>query len=223
MNVSGHDPKGRLAPPATDKEGFWGTLSGYYLDGIDFSLDGNGGPNCAASLPMARRVLEDLVAVALCLGSLAFGLRRHRPPPRRSQLKHVLTNDYSPGRVALLVAMTAAYALELGYKMATRQMVFLNQPCHQLCLVHIALLAWPASSSWLTYVFRVHLYFLHGPIMAILFPVTNTLFLPGEVLVYWLEHIVLLTVPFYLLRHGGIFTVEGFTYEYTQGLLYTFI
>ncbi len=87
-------------------------------------------------------------------------------------------------------------------------MIFLHQPCHQLCLVQMLLLSWPANSRWITYVYRVHLFFLHGPVMAVIFPVNNTLFLPGEVFTYWLEHALLLIIPFYLLRHGGMFTVE---------------
>jgi hypothetical protein len=48
---------------------------------------------------------------------------------------------------------------------------------------------------------------MHGPLMATFFPVTNTLFLPGEVLVYWLEHFLLLIIPATLLK---IYTVPRF-------------
>ena len=33
---------------------------------------------------------------------------------------------------------------------------------------------------------------------------------PFQVFTYWLEHALLLIVPLYLLRHGGIYTVESF-------------
>ena len=36
--------------------------------------------------------------------------------------------------------------------------------------------------------------------MAVIFPVTNTLFLPGEVATYWIEHAFLLGIPIYLLK-----------------------
>ncbi len=36
--------------------------------------------------------------------------------------------------------------------------------------------------------------------MAVIFPVTNTLFLPGEVATYWIEHALLLGIPIYLLK-----------------------
>ena len=47
--------------------------------------------------------------------------------------------------------------------------------------------------------------------MAVIFPVTNTLFLPFEVTTYWVEHALLLIIPFYLLRQGGYFSVEPMT------------
>ena len=51
---------------------------------------------------------------------------------------------------------------------------------------------------------------MHGPLMATVFPVTNTLFMPGEVLVYWLEHGLLLIIPFLLLN---VYTVPKFRFE----------
>ena len=46
--------------------------------------------------------------------------------------------------------------------------------------------------------------------MACILPVTNTLFLPFEVATYWIEHVLLLLVPLYLLRSGGPYSVERF-------------
>ena len=50
--------------------------------------------------------------------------------------------------------MTFAFALEACYKMATRQFVFIVNPCHLLCLIHIVLLAVPAKYRSLQYLFR---------------------------------------------------------------------
>lgn len=44
--------------------------------------------------------------------------------------------------------------------------------------------------------------------MAVIFPVTNTLFLPGEVATYWIEHALLLGIPAYLLK-GTSLTVPA--------------
>lgn len=84
-----------------------------------------------------RRLLEDLLGLAICAVSVALGLRYLRRPPRRRELTGVATFVYRPARMFLLVAMTFAYALELGYKLATRQFIFILNPCHVLCLVQV--------------------------------------------------------------------------------------
>ena len=50
--------------------------------------------------------------------------------------------------------MTFALALEACYKVATRQLVFIVNPCHLLCVIHIILLAVPAKHKSLQYLFR---------------------------------------------------------------------
>ena len=39
---------------------------------------------------------------------------------------------------------------------------------------------------------------------ACIFPVTNSLFLPGEVFTFWLEHILLLVIPLFLLYENQL-------------------
>ena len=48
------------------------------------------------------------------------------------------------------------------------------------------------------------LHTLHGPIAAMLFPTTEPLVLPFEVEIYWIQHILIVLVPLYLLTiHDG--------------------
>ena len=83
-------------------------------------------------------------------------------------------------------------------------------PCHVLCMIHIYLLSniHHQFIVFKAYLFRIHLFFLHGPLMAVIFPVTNTLFLPGEVATYWIEHILLLTIPIFLLKHYRYISIK---------------
>jgi len=109
---------------------------------------------------------------------------------------------------SLLISMTLTYLTEIGYKFYTNQAVFIFNPCHCLCVVQIVILYSFISainrdqvpSDSIIYLFRTHLYLLHGPLMAVIFPVTNTLNLWGEVETYWIEHALLLLIPFWLLK-----------------------
>ena len=73
----------------------------------------------------------------IALTSLFIGLKFHDPPRRISVPQ---PNNYSPLRILLLICMTFVFALEICYKLATRQAVFVFQPCHMLCIIHIILL-----------------------------------------------------------------------------------
>lgn len=161
-------------------------------------------------LSWQRRALEVGLGSVLGLAFLWLGWRHHRPPPSFAK-DAPPPYEYSPTRLLLLVLMTFTWALEVCYKLATRQTVFVVNPCHLLCVAQMLLLALPNRGPHVTYLFRFHLYFMHGPWMATLLPVTNTLFLPFEWSTYWLEHVLLIIIPFYLLRQGGYYTVEPLT------------
>ena len=46
---------------------------------------------------------------------------------------------------------------------------------------------------------KLHVYWLSGPLLAILFPVTSTRLLPGEVGIYWIQHSLIMIIPFFLM------------------------
>ena len=56
------------------------------------------------------------------------------------------------------------------------------------------------------------------PICACIFPVTNTLFLPGEVFTFWLEHILLLVIPLFLLHENQLKTESLSDFSYALSL-----
>ena len=181
----------------------------YSVSGIDFSLPANGGRDCLEFISGSRRFFEDVLGVSLGVLLVYLGLKWHKRPEKRSSANPY---EYPPARMALLVLMTLAFAMEATYKLSTRQFIYMLQPCHVLCLVHIFLLAWPQNHPFVTYLFRIHLSFMHGPLFAMLFPFTWHLTMPGEVFTYWFEHVMLLSIPLYLLRQGGdLFTVEPLT------------
>jgi len=184
-----------------------------FVKGIDFSLPGNGGPECAKYLSAPRQVIEFLAGVTVSLSSLGIGISMHTKPKKNDLIgADINCKNINVITKGLFLALIIVYVAEITYKIVTSQAVFIVNPCHMLCLIQMlilyqfnkALTNRQSSTACLTYAFRLHLYILHGPLMAVIFPVTNTLFLPGEVLVYWLEHALLLGIPIFLLFWGKI-------------------
>lgn len=186
----------------------------YCCSGIDFSLAGNGGPDCADYVDPYRRNVEILLGLSVSILALLFGFWLKTPVAfDKIKTNQNPTSHHSSARLFFLCALAFTYGLELCYKLCTRQLVFILNPCHMLCLLQLWLLFVPADtqSSFIAGLFRVHLSQLYLPIVAFVCPVTNTLFLPGEVATYWLEHILLLVIPIYLLFCGGkAFQAEAF-------------
>ena len=55
--------------------------------GIDFSLPGNGGPDCLHYISSSRRLLEDLSFFGLSLLCMIVGIWWHTSPPRQKELE----------------------------------------------------------------------------------------------------------------------------------------
>ncbi|XP_003375150.1 transmembrane protein 164 [Trichinella spiralis] len=59
-------------------------------------------------------------------------------------------------------------------------------------------------------VFALAMYFLPGATLALLFPVVTSRKLPGEVCIYWIQHLIIVLCPVYLLSLGGVYSAESF-------------
>ena len=110
----------------------------------------------------------------------------------------------STPRIILIVTMSMCYGMELTYKLATKQLIFIINPCHVMCLLQLTVLCLNPFSSGAQHLFRIMLNGMFFPLCACIFPVTNSLFLPGEVFTFWLEHILLLVIPLFLLYENQL-------------------
>jgi len=96
-----------------------------------------------------------------------------------------------------LVSHTLILGLQLGYKVASRQLVYILSPCHAVTALQVYLLAAPPS-PFNSIVFQTHLGLLNGAVLALIFPVLDTYTMPGEVELFWTQHIAMLLVPILL-------------------------
>lgn len=172
--------------------------------GVDFSLPGNGGKECAAFLSSNQRVVETAVYELFTCFVLWKMLGKVSIPEKLPAYRE----GTGVGKRLLLVVHCLIFGIEIGFKFATKQVIFLLNPCHVLTAIQIYLLAVPPSKRVLC-VFRIHNYLLFGALQALLFPVVNTRLLPFEVATYFIQHtLILIIVPFFLVSCQGPFTLE---------------
>lgn len=174
--------------------------------GVNHTLAGNGGPECANFLSLQRRLIETTAVAILASCLVYWGYKNAQLPP----LPKVVRQDRG-GKRALLVLMCLVFGMEIGFKFSTKTVIYILNPCHVITIMQIFLLAAPPTSSMLTALFRISIHCLNGPTLAILFPVLNTRLLAMERETYWVQHSLMLVIPFYLLRTGvgGVFTTEA--------------
>lgn len=132
------------------------------------------------------------------------------------------------GKRLLLILLTLLWGMEIGFKFASRTVIYLLNPCHVTTLIQIYLLSAPPSKT-VTALFRIHLNLLNGPLLAFMFPETASRKIFAEAALYWIQHGMMCIIPYYLLRIGGVYNVEPLKdfnwaiFSYCLNLLYHFI
>lgn len=175
-------------------------------NGVDFSLDGNGGPECAEYLSWNQIIIE-----TICITAFSSILEVYYPWKKSvCNYKPNLELRERFGRKLLLAALCLIWGIEIGYKLSTRQLIFILNPCHLNTFLQIILLISPPR-RWMHIMFRIQTYLSCGATVAILFPVLNTRHLPFEVASYYIHHALLLVTPLYLQRLGGIYNMDSLT------------
>lgn len=149
-----------------ESENVTGLFSWAY-SGVNFDLAGNGGIECRDFISVKQRVIETVISCAAA-GLILYRAITHLTLPKNS----ILLPD-PVGKRILLVVHCLIFGIELGFKFATKQMIYILNPCHVATMMQIFCLAAP-SGRLTTTVFRLHLHMLTGAPIAILFPVINT-------------------------------------------------
>ncbi|RNA39052.1 transmembrane protein -like [Brachionus plicatilis] len=171
--------------------------------GVNFSLKGNGGPDCVNFLSPTSIISETILIIIYSLVAEIYY------PWTRS------ISNYKPnlelrerfGRKLLLASLCLIWGIEIGYKLSTRQLIFILNPCHVVTFLQIILLISPPR-NWMHILFRFQTYVVSGATIAIIFPVLNTRILPFEKASYYIHHALMLVTPLYLMRLGGIYNME---------------
>ena len=183
----------------------WEYLSDVLYGGVNPNIPGHGGPECAAFLSSKNKIFDTVVSTCMMITAGTFAYFTYTMPKRFPK-----TDDYTSKRL-MLTLLCLIFGLEVGYKVCSRQVLYLLNPCHTITMVEIYLLAAkPSKLSFCT--LRVLIHYVHVTLVAMLFPDTLARQFPGETAVYWIQHtMIFFIVPPYLVYIWGPECLEPFT------------
>ncbi|KAI7908265.1 uncharacterized protein BX663DRAFT_493557 [Cokeromyces recurvatus] len=100
-----------------------------------------------------------------------------------------------------LIIMILSYTVTVIHKLISHTNYFLLQPCHVSAVILIIIMSWPDNDYQYIpqLLFNVYLHTLWGSVLALVFPDLRDHDLLGEVFNFFLEHVLILVLPFYML------------------------
>ncbi|XP_033228204.1 transmembrane protein 164 [Belonocnema kinseyi] len=191
-------------------------------DGVNSSIPRNSGPECANYMSPRRRLIETFCVSIFIIFCLSWGYKRIKLP---KPMPYV--NQDRVGKRVLLIVMSLVLGMEIGFKLTSRTFIYFMNPCHVHTIAQLYLLA-ADPSPMATAVFRVQMNYLNGPLLAYVFPETESRNIFADKACYYVQHGLMVVIPYYLLRLGGAYNVEPFmdlswpVFSYGLNLAYHF-
>lgn len=99
--------------------------------GIRPDIPGHGGEKCAAYLSKRTMILETLLSTCMMVIVGVFGSCTYTMPQIFSHEK------CSTVKKLLLITLCLVFGVEVGYKICSRQVLYLLNPCHVITIIEV--------------------------------------------------------------------------------------
>lgn len=115
------------------------SLLDWVYGGVDPKFEGNGGPECAAFITPHQRVWESLIIVLISIVEVYVALKKIKVSKELQVLgkDSIGTKEDSLVKNLLLVALCLTFGVEVGFKFATKTLIYLLNPCHVVTMVQV--------------------------------------------------------------------------------------
>jgi len=123
--------------PATSGSVWHNWLSWTYV-GVDPKLPGNGGPECLEFISPSQKLIETLFYVIVAVFAICYAWPRLNVSHCNKVSVHGSVIDCA-GRRMMLLIMCITFGVEIGFKLATRQLIWILNPCHLVTMMQVCM------------------------------------------------------------------------------------
>ena len=109
----------------------WRELADVLYGGINPDIPGHGGEECANYLPRRTMIFETLLSTSMMIVVGIFGWKTFTMPKAFPR-----TDDFA-GKRFLLTMLCLVFGVEVGYKICSRQVLYLLNPCHIITVIEV--------------------------------------------------------------------------------------
>lgn len=114
------------------------SLLDWVYGGVDPKFEGNGGPECAAFITRQQRLNESMAVVLISIAEVVLALKKINFSKEHKEIKNGRNNkEDSLVKNLLLVALCMTFGVEVGFKFATKTVIYLLNPCHVVTMVQV--------------------------------------------------------------------------------------
>lgn len=107
-------------------------LADVLYGGINPEIPGHGGEECAAFLSQGTMIFETMLSTAMMVIVGVFGSMTYTMP------KAFPVRDDFVSKRFLLVLLCLVFGIEIGYKICSKQVLYLLNPCHVLTVAEVS-------------------------------------------------------------------------------------
>lgn len=119
----------------------WDVLYG----GIRADIPGHGGAECAAYLSRSTMILETVLSTSMMITVGLFGFYTYTMP------KVIPSEKCSTLKKVLLILLCLVLGVEFGYKMCSRQVLYLLNPCHVITAIEVRITVFTLSMKFILF------------------------------------------------------------------------
>jgi len=103
------------------------------ISGVNTSSS-SGGPACRYFMSDSWRLIESVFVISAAVACVFWGLQRLSLPKSKP---FVATHD--PTKIFLLVLFSITLGVEIGFKLASKTVIYLLNPCHVMTIMQVSI------------------------------------------------------------------------------------